>query len=636
MSNKNNKVDSEEHGFEAEVSKLLHMMVHSVYSESEIFIRELISNASDACDKVRYESLTNPIFVNTGTEFSIEITLNKESKTLTISDNGIGMDKEDLISHLGTIARSGTAGFVDKLTGDAKKDVQLIGQFGVGFYSVFMVADKVLVKSKKVGDDNAWAWESDGTGKYRVSVDGKASHGTDIILHIKKDSEEYLEPLRIENIVKTYSDHIAVPIHLNELNKSTSKEPLEPKVLNQGSALWARAKKDVTPEQHTEFYRHVSHAFDDPILTMHYRVEGMQEYSVLLYVPEKAPMDIYDPSRKNKVKLYTKRVFVTDDNDELLPNWLRFLRGVVDSEDLPLNVSREMLQNNPTLKRMSGAITKHVLSDLEKLSTNDKNKFEQIWSVFGAVLKEGLYEDFINKDRLLKLARFKTTGDDKWSSLMDYMGRLKDGQETIYYVTGADPEIVKRSPQLEGFLEKGVEVLLLSDQVDEFWLQMTPEFEGKMFKSITRGGTDLKDIKGGNKTSKKKTKVATDAQMAMLTSLMKEILDDGVGGIEVSDRLTDTAVCLVADENSMDMHLEKILKMNNKLDAVSKKVLEVNPSHPVILALAARAKKKGAKKALSDPIKLLLDQAIILEGEPLVDPTSFAKRLSDAVKKGLA
>ena len=637
MTKKKTENTTEELGFEAEVSKLLHMMVHSVYSESEIFLRELISNASDACDKVRYEALTNPDLLGDDAEFGIDIKLDKEAKTLTVSDNGVGMSRDDLIANLGTIAKSGTAGFMDKLTGDAKKDVQLIGQFGVGFYSVFMVADNVTVTTRKAGDDQGWVWQSAGTGKYTVGEADKATRGTEIVLHIKDESNEYLEGIRLDTIVRTYSDHIAVPIRLEEVGAKTEEgKAAEIKTLNKGSALWARSKDDVTEEQHTEFYRHVGHAYDEPAVTMHYNVEGMQEYTVLLYIPETQPMDLFDPARKNRVKLYVKRIYITDESQDLLPSWLRFLRGVVDSEDLPLNISREMLQNNPTLKRMSKAITKRVVGELEKLAKNDTEKFEKVWETFGSVIKEGIYEDFERKDQLLKLARFKSTAGDSWMSLEDYVGRMKEGQDTIYYVTGTDPEAIKRSPQLEGFRAKGVEVILMADAVDEFWLQMTQEFEGKTFKSITRGGSDLKDIAGDEKTDEDKKDVATEGQMASLTTLMKEVLGDEVGGVQTSDRLTETAVCLVADENAMDMHLERLLKAHNQLDQISAKVLEVNPSHPVIKALAERAGEAGASEALADNVRLLLDQALVLEGEPLKDPTSFARRLSKAMEQGLA
>ncbi|WP_417466101.1 molecular chaperone HtpG [Kordiimonas sp.] len=626
-------VKTEKMGFEAEVSRLLHMMVHSVYSEREIFLRELISNASDACDKLRYEAQTNPELMS-GTEFGIAINVDAKAKTITVADNGIGMNREDLIANLGTIARSGTANFVDKLTGDSKKDVQLIGQFGVGFYSVFMIADKVEVTTKKAGEAEAWLWSSDGLGAYEIAPTTKENAGTEIVMHVKEDAAEFLEQYRLTNIVKTYSDHIAVPITL-AIKGGEDKEAEEAKVVNEGSAIWTRAKSDISDEQYTEFYRHVGHAFDEPIHTLHYKAEGMQEYTVLLFVPTKQPMDLFDPARKNRVKLYVKRVFITDDSEDLLPGWLRFMRGVVDSQDLPLNVSREMLQNNPTLSRMSKAITKKVLAEFEKMAEKDPDKFLSIWGEFGAVIKEGLYEDFERRDAILKLARFKSTGADDWTTLADYVSRMKDKQSAIYYVTGTDEAAVKRSPQLEGFKAKGIEVLLLSDAVDDFWLQMVTDFEGKPFKSITRGASELKDIAGDDKADEKK-EAANEGQMTTLATLMKEVLGDKIKEVRASDRLTETAACLVADDSGMDMHMERILKAHKQLDAISAKVLEVNPTHPMIRKLAERAAEKGAIDTLADAVWLVLDQAKILEGDPLDDTAAFARRMSSVLEKGLA
>lgn len=643
MAEQDIKDKTEKMGFEAEVSRLLHMMVHSVYSDSEIFLRELVSNASDACDKLRYEAQTDASLMQDGGEFSIDITADKKAKTLTIVDNGIGMNRDDLIANLGTIARSGTAGFMDKLTGDAKKDVQLIGQFGVGFYSVFMVASSVTVTTKKAGDDQAWTWESNGEGSYTIAETKKDGAGTEIILHMKDDAEEFLDKWRIQNIIKTYSDHIAIPINLTtEETKPAEEEGAEPttelvtETVNEGQALWTRSKSDVSEEQHEEFYRHVSHGFDKPAHTMHYKVEGMQAYSVLMYIPSERPQDLFDPARKNRVKLYVKRVYITDDSQELLPSWLRFMRGVVDSEDLPLNVSREMLQNNPTLKRMSGAITKKILTELEKMADKDAEKFEKIWETFGSVLKEGIYEDFERRDQIMKIARFKSTGVDGWTTLDDYISRMKEGQDAIYFISGAEGDILAKSPQLEGFRKKGVEVLLLSDPVDDFWMQMMPQYEGKTFKSITKGGSDLSNIKSEDGEADSKEDSIPEGEMTTLITLMKEVLGDKVGDVKTTDRLVDTAACLVADENAMDMHMERIMKAHNQLHEASKKNLEINPSHPLIKKLVEKAGDKGATDGLKDPVLLLLDQATILEGDQLEDPSAFAKRLADAMAKGLA
>ncbi len=625
------KIKEEKRGFEAEVAKLLHMMVHSVYSDREIFLRELISNASDACDKLRYEAQTNSDLVSDDTGSEIIITVDAAAKTLTLSDNGIGMDKEDLISNLGTIARSGTAGFAEKLTGDDKKDVQLIGQFGVGFYSVFMVADKVSVISKKAGGDSAHSWVSDGEGSYTIAEADRDAHGTTITLHMKEDAAEFLERARLAHIVKTYSDHIALPIKFFEVGKEPEKG-MQETALNQGSALWIRPKSEISDEQYNDFYRHVAHAFDEPAFTLHYKAEGTLEYSVLMFIPSQQPMDLFDPARKSNVKLYVKRVFITGETQEILPGWLRFLRGVVDSEDLPLNISREMLQNNPVLSAMKKAVTNKVVSELEKIAKKDSEKFQAIWQNFGPVLKEGIYEDGERREALLKLSLFRSTHGDGWTTLADYITRMKEGQDSIYYVTGTDSTSVKRSPQLEGFKARSVEVLLLSDPVDDFWLQMVTEHDGKSFKSVTRSATDLKDL---GDTPEKADDAAPEGDVVTLITLMKEVLGESVKDVRTSNRLTETAVCLVADDSGMDMHLERILKAHNQLDSISQRVLEINPSHKVIKALAESAKVEGALDSLADSVKLLLDQALILEGEPLTDPTAFAKRLSDAVAKGL-
>jgi len=635
---------TEKMGFEAEVSRLLHMMVHSVYSDREIFLRELISNASDACDKLRYAALTDEKLKSDGAEFGIAIVVDKDAKTITVSDNGIGMNRDDVIENLGTIARSGTSNFVDQLTGDSKKDVQLIGQFGVGFYSVFMVADNVTVTTKKAGDDTAWAWTSAGEGTFEIGEADKESQGTDIVLHMKEDATEFVEEYRLKTIVTTYSDHIAVPITMaikgGDKKEDTDEaddtpDPSEPTVVNAGSAIWARPKADITDEQYTEFYRHVGHAFDEPAHRLHYNVEGMQEYTVLLFVPTTKPMDLFDPARKNRVKLYVKRIFISDDNAEILPGWLRFMRGVVDSQDLPLNVSREMLQNNPVVSRMSKAITKKLLTDFEKMAEKETEKFEAMWAEFGGVIKEGIYEDFERRDQLLKLARFKSTGVEGWTTLADYVGRMKDKQSKIFYVTGTDESVLRKSPQLEGFTSRGIEVLLMADAVDDFWLQATPDFEGKGFASITKGASDLDEIaESENKDDKKET--ATDGQMATLTALMKEVLGDKVSDVRASNRLTATACCLVASESGMDMAMERILQAHNQLDQMTAKVLEVNPSHAVVRKLAEKAGETGAIDALADPVWLIFDQARILEGDPLDDASAFARRMSAAMEAGLA
>lgn len=620
----------EKRSFEAEVSKLLHMMVHSVYSDRDVFLRELISNSADACDKLRFEAIANPDLIKDQPDFRIVIEADKDKGTLTISDNGVGMGREELIDNLGTIARSGTAAFADKLSGDTAKDVSLIGQFGVGFYASFMVADKVTVISRRAGDEAAHSWISEGLGDYEIRPAERGHRGTDIVLHLKDDAKDFLDTGKLDSIVKTYSGHIPVPVAIREAGKD------EDSSVSEGKALWTRQKSNIKPEEYTEFYRHVSHGFDDPALTLHYRAEGVIEYSVLLFVPSVRGMDLFDPARKPRVKLYVRRVFITDDTAELLPGWLRFLQGVIDSQDLPLNVSREMLQNNAVIRNIRKAVTNKILSELQKCADKDADTYAKIWAQFGAVLKEGLYEDQGRQEALLKLTRFRTSeGGEDWVSLADYVARMKEKQSKIYYITGADARSVARQPQLEGFKARGVEVLLLSDPVDDFWLQATAEHDGRPFASVTRGGADLKDL-GAPETSDDAPEAAKEGDLATLAATLKGILGDAVADVRGSDRLTDTPCCLVADDAGMDMHLERILKMQNQLQHSAPKILELNPAHPLIKALVDKAGTDGAVEALGDPAWLLLDQARVLEGEPVDDPAAFAKRLSQAMVQGLA
>jgi molecular chaperone HtpG len=533
-----------------------------------------------------------------------------------------------MIGNLGTIARSGSKKLMQSLSAEQKKDVSLIGQFGVGFYSAFMVADSVEVTSRKAGDEQAWKWSSDGQGSYTLEPAERAGRGTTIVLHVRADEEEYLDADRLRHIVTTYSDHIAFPIHLSEVKDG---ETTEEESVNKGSALWTRPKADVTEEQYTAFYRHAGHAFDEPALTLHYRAEGTIDYTALLFVPSERPMDLFDPARKPRVKLYVKRVFITDDTDDLIPGWLRFLRGVVDSEDLPLNVSREMLQNNPVVTRMRKAVTGRVAGALEAKAKDDPEGFSKIWENFGAVIKEGIYEDGERRAALLKIARFRSTHGDGWTSLEDYLGRMKEGQEAIYYVSAADVEAARRSPHLEGFSARGVEVLLLTDPVDDFWLSMVHEHEGKPFRSVTRGGADLSTL-GDTKDEEK----ADDGRFTTLIVALKEALGDAVKDVRTTHRLTGSAVCLVADEGDLDINLQRMLKLHNQLGYEPARILELNPDHPLIAALAARADQPGALDALKDPALLLLDQARILEGELPADPAAFARRMADLMAKGLS
>ncbi len=623
-------MSEEKLSFQAEVSRLLDIVAHSLYSNKEIFLRELISNASDACDRLRYAALTQPELTADDPDFKIDLSLDKSARTLTIADNGVGMNREDLVENLGTIARSGTAAFMQQL--DSKQDgANLIGQFGVGFYSAYMVADKVSVASRKAGEDQGWSWESDGRGEFTISEsDDAPKRGTRITLHLKEDQQEFVDPMRLRGIVKTYSDHIPLPISLAEDDKDAE-------TLNTASAIWTRSKSEITDEQYTEFYHHVAHAFDEPWERMHFKAEGMIEYTGLLFIPANKPFDLFHPDRKHGVKLYVRRVFITDDCAELIPPYLRFLRGVIDTEDLPLNISREMLQHNPLLKKIRNGVAKRVISELTKKADKDSEAFGKFWTDFGAVLKEGIYEDDGQRDALLKLARFRSTTAENPTTLADYVSRMKEGQDAIYYISGEDAENIKRSPQLEGFAAKGVEVLLFSDPVDEFWITSVPTFEDKPFKSVTRGGADLGKIGGEEKQDEDESeeKKTGDSNIDSLIAFVKLSLKDQVKDVRASERLTESAVCLVADEGDIDINLERILKQHKQLDTSAKRVLEINPKHSLVKALSNRIGEDGAGTELEDVAGLLLDQARILEGESLPDPVAFARRLSNLVEKGL-
>lgn len=617
-------------GFQAEVGRLLDLMVNAVYSEKEIFLRELVSNASDACDRLRYEAVTRPELIADDPEFRIVLTIDKAARTLTIADNGIGMTRDDLVENLGTIARSGTAAFVEQLTGDSRKDVQLIGQFGVGFYSGFMVADRVEVVTRRAGTSEPWRWVSDGKGAFTVAPAERDARGTEIVLHLKKDADEFLERSRLEHIVKTYSDHIAVPIKLIE----TGADAADAATVNRASALWSRPRSEIGADDYTEFYRHVGHNLDEPWLTLHWRAEGTIEYTALLFVPTAKPFDLFHPDRKGRVKLYVRRVFITDDAAELLPAWLRFLTGVVDSEDLPLNISREMLQHNPVLRRIRNGLVQRVLSELEKQANDEPERYAAFWGNFGAVLKEGNYEDSERREALLKLARFRTTRQtDGLASLADYLERMVDGQEAIYYIGGDDAAALAKSPQIEGFRARGVEVLLLSDPIDEFWVAAVGEHEGKPFRSVTRAGTDLAKLKVTESASAEGDAPAAD--IAPLIVQFRLALGDEVKDVRVSERLTESPVCLVADEGDLDLHIERLLKLHGQQNTSAPRILEVNASHPLIRALAERLKGAEAADLAADYARLLLDQARIVEGEPPPDPAAFSRRLADVLAKGV-
>ena len=616
--------------FRTEVGKILHIVANALYSDKQVFLRELISNASDACDRLRYLALTQPDLIADDPEFRVKIAADAKARTLTIEDNGIGMNRDGLVEDLGTIARSGSSAFLEQLTGDSKKDLALIGQFGVGFYSGFMVADRIEVLSRRAGEAQGWHWASDGQGAFTIGEAEKPSRGTTITLHLKQDADEFLEPARLRRIVATYSDHISLPIVLAEDGKDET--------VNRGSALWSRSKSEITDDQYKEFYRHVGHMMDDPWLTLHWKAEGRVQYTGLLFVPSVRPMDVFQPERRHGVKLYVKRVFITDRCEELVPPWLRFLRGLVDSEDLPLNVSREMLQKNPLVARIRGALTKRVLGDLVKKAEKEPEDYATFWNNFGAVLKEGLYEDAESREDLLKLVRFRSTHGDGLASLDDYVGRMKPGQQSIYYITGDEIDALAKSPQLEGFRAKGVEVLLLTDPVDDFWIPSVGTYKEKPFRSATRAGAELGSIEGAatDKTDGEKKDAAEKAPgIDSLLAMFKLELGDKVKDVRLSERLTDSPVCLVADENDIDIHLERLLRQHRQLENSLTRVLEVNATHPLIRALAGIVGKDGSGERVSEAAWLLLDQARILEGETPPDPAAFTRRLADVMTRGL-
>ncbi|MFB6414798.1 MULTISPECIES: molecular chaperone HtpG [Bradyrhizobium] len=611
--------------FQAEVSELLHLMVHSVYSETDIFLRELVSNASDACDKLRYEAIASPALLGEGDALKIRIIPNKQAATLTIADNGIGMERQELIDHLGTIARSGTKAFVSKLK-EAKDGLGLIGQFGVGFYSAFMVAEKIAVVSRRAGESDVWTWTSSGGSGFEIArasdeEAARLTRGTEIVLHLKDDAKKYLEAYEIERIVGAYSDNILFPIEL-------VPEEGEPRQINSASALWQRSKSELTAEDYKKAYQQIASAFDDPAMTLHYRAEGRYSYAVLLFAPSTKPFDLFEPNRKGRVKLYVRRVFITDDAD-LLPGYLRFVRGVVDSEDLPLNISREMLQNNPQLAQIRKAVATRVVSELESLAEKDPDNFAKIWDAFGAVLKEGIYEDFERREKLLALSRFTTTSGEK-RSLKQVIADFKPNQTEIYYLVGDSIERLRSNPRLEAATARGIEVLLLSDPVDAFWTSMPSEFEGKPLKSLSQGDLNLDLIpRVDDKDEAKKDE--PEADEAATIAVIKAALGERVSDVKASTRLTSSASCLVADSQGPSRELERILAQQNR-GMKTKPILEINLRHPMVGAIT---KAQAGSKAVDDLSLLLLEQAQILDGELPEDPAAFAARLNRLVLQGL-
>ena len=614
-------------GFQAEVKQLLHLMIHSLYSNREIFLRELISNASDACDKLRFEALHNAALFENDSDFVIKVSHDGTPRTITIADNGIGMNRDEVIAHLGTIAKSGTREFFSHLTGDQQKDTHLIGQFGVGFYSSFIVADKVTVRSRRAGEaaDQGVEWVSDGGGEFTVEMIDKPTRGTEITLHLREGQDDLLSGWKLRQIVRKYSDHIVQPIVMKKEEWKEDKQVVtdEDETVNKASALWARPKNDITEEEYKEFYKHVGHDFDEPLAWTHSRVEGRTEYTQLLYIPARAPFDLWDRQSRHGVKLYVRRVFIMDDAEQLMPLYLRFVRGVVDSADLPLNVSREILQESKDIEAIRKGCTAKVLSLLDDLAENRKDDYAKFWGEFGRALKEGVGEDASNKDKLAKLLRFASTHADtteETASLADYVSRMKEGQDKIYYVTAETFNATKNSPHLEIFRKKGIEVILLSERVDEWVVSNLSEFDGKQLVSVAKGGLDLGKLED---EAEKKEQETAAGEFKDLTDKIAKSLSDRVKEVRVTHRLTDSPACLVSDEHDMSGNLARILKAAGQQAPDMKPILEINPKHPVVL----RLKYEDGK--FDDWAAVLFDQALLAEGGQLDDPATFVKRINE-------
>ncbi|NWG87737.1 MAG: molecular chaperone HtpG [Hydrogenophilaceae bacterium] len=604
-------------GFQAEVKQLLHLMIHSLYSHKEIFLRELVSNASDAADKLRFEALNDAALYENDTDLRIWLSVDKTARTLTIRDNGIGMSRQEVIEHIGTIAKSGTKEFFSKLTGDQQKDTQLIGQFGVGFYSSFIVADKVTLTTRRAGltAEHGVRWESAGEGDYSLEMMNKAGRGTEIVLHLKEGEDEFLEEWRLKNIIRQYSDHVAIPIVF--VNDKGEEE-----TVNRASALWARPKSELTEDDYKTFYKHVAHDFEDPLAWTHARVEGRQDYTLLLYVPAHAPFDLWDREAKTGVKLYVKRVFIMEDARRLMPTYLRFMRGVIDAADLPLNVSREILQQTRDMEAIRAGCVKKALDLLADLAENDQEKYAKVWEHFGLVLKEGVGEDPANKERIAKLLRFVTTQSDQPTvSLAEYIGRMKEGQDKIYYLTAETLAAAKASPHLEIFRKKGIEVLLLADRVDEWVVSNLFEFDGKSLQSVAKGEVNLDEIKAAEEEKPEEPAKVEEAKA--LAEKLKAALADSVKDVRVSRRLVDSAACLVADEHDMNANLARMLKAMGQKAPETQPILEINPGHPLVQKLETET---GAR--FDDLARVLFDQALLLDGGQIADPAGFVKRLN--------
>ncbi|MBK7542410.1 MAG: molecular chaperone HtpG [Candidatus Competibacteraceae bacterium] len=616
-------------GFQAEVQQLLRLVAHSLYSHKEVFLRELISNASDACDKLRFEALTDGALYENDPELKIRVSFDKDARTITVADNGIGMDRQEVIDNIGTIARSGTRQFMQKLTGDQAKDANLIGQFGVGFYSSFIVADKVTLRTRRagLGAEHGVLWESTGEGEYTLENIDKPARGTEVTLHLREDETELLNEWQLRSIITKYSDHITLPVIMPVEKPGEDKDApptIEDERINQAAALWARPKHDITEEEYKEFYKHVGHDFEDPLAWTHNRVEGKLEYTSLLYLPARAPFDLWDRDQRHGVKLYVQRVFIMDDAEHLMPRYLRFVRGVIDSNDLPLNISREILQNSKVVDGIRAGSVKKVLGLLEDLAQNDKEKYAKFWKEFGRALKEGPAEDYGNREQIAKLFRFASTHTDSAEqtvSLSDYLGRMKDGQDKLYYISAESFAAAKNSPHLEIFRKKGLEVLLMTDRVDEWLMSHLNEFEGKHFQSVAKGALDLDKI--ASEEEKQEQKQAED-QYKDLLAKVKEVLGDQVKEVRVSTRLTDSPACLVVDEYALSAHLERMLRDAGQNVPMSKPYLELNPQHPLV----GRLQGEADAGRFNDLTHLLFEQAVLAEGGQLEDPASFVKRLN--------
>jgi molecular chaperone HtpG len=616
-------------GFQAEVQQLLRLVAHSLYSNKEVFLRELISNASDACDKLRFEALTDSALYETDPDLRIRVSFDKDARTITISDNGIGMDRQEVIDNIGTIARSGTRQFMQKLSGDQAKDANLIGQFGVGFYSSFIVADKVVLQTRRagMGAEHGVHWESNGEGEYTLETIDKPTRGTEVILHLREDEAELLNEWQLRSIITKYSDHITLPVMMPVSKPGEDKDAppvIQDERINQAAALWARPKQEIKEEEYKEFYKHVGHDFQEPLAWTHNRVEGKLEYTSLLFIPARAPFDMWDREQRHGVKLYVQRVFIMDDAEHLMPRYLRFVRGVIDSNDLPLNISREILQSSKVVDGIRAGSVKKVLGLLEDLATNDAEKYGKFWKEFGRALKEGPAEDYANRDQIAKLLRFSSThtdSADQTVSLHDYLGRMKEGQDKIYFIVADSFAAAKNSPHLEIFRKKGLEVLLLTDRVDEWLMSHLHEFEGKSLQSVAKGALDLDQI--ASEEEKQEQKQAED-QFKDLLARVKTVLGDKVNEVRISSRLTDSPACLVVDEHALSAHLERLLRDAGQNVPMSKPYLELNPHHSLI----ARLKDEPDSERFSDWTHLLFEQAVLAEGGQLEDPASFVKRLN--------